>query len=94
MSPTFSQRASVPENVLFRELDGEAVILDLERESYYGLDDVGTRMWLAVTEAESIEAALASLQREYDVDDDTVRADLAELLDRLVERGLIELSDG
>lgn len=94
MSLSFNQRVSVPENVMFRELDGEAVILDLDRESYYGLDEVGTRMWLAVTGAESIEQAFGGLAREYEVEPDTLRQDLDELLGTLVDRGLLQVDGG
>jgi hypothetical protein len=94
MSPPFSQRVSVPDNVMFRELEGESVILDLDSESYFGLDQVGTRMWVAVTEAACIQDALATLQAEYEVEADTLRADLDELLTTLIDRGLLEVADG
>ena len=94
MSTSFTQRLSVPDNVLFRELEGESVILDLDSEQYFGLDEVGTRMWQAVTEADSIQAAHDALLDEYEVEADTLRTDLSELLDTLLARGLIEVADG
>jgi len=93
MSVSFDQRVSVPENVMFRELDGEAVILHLGQESYYGLDEVGTRMWLAVTGAGSIRQAFDQLASEYEVEPETLRRDLDELLDSLVDRGLLQVED-
>jgi len=94
MSTSFEQRVSVPSNVMFRELEGESVILDLDSESYFGLDPVGTRMWQLVTEADSIQGAYETLVGEYEVAPDTLRRDLLELLDTLQERGLIELHGG
>ena len=79
---------------MFRELEGESVILDLDSESYFGLDQIGTRMWQAVTEEDSIQAAFDVLLGEYDVKADTLRTDLSELLDTLLARGLIEVADG
>ena len=79
---------------MFRELEGESVILDLHSESYFGLDQIGTRMWQAVTAADSIQAAFDVLLEEYEVEADTLRTDLSELLDTLLARGLIEVSDG
>lgn len=93
MPLSFAQRLSVPDNVMFRELEGESVILDLDAESYFGLDAVGTRMWLLVTRADSIEAAFDQLEREYEVDPETLRADLGELLGNLMERGLLQAAD-
>jgi len=88
-----SRRVVVPDSVLFRELSGESVILNLTTESYLGLDEVGTRMWTALTSEPSIEAAYRALLAEYDVAPDTLRTDLEHLLGQLLEHGLITLAD-
>lgn len=90
----FSSRVTVPDTVLFRELEGEAVILNLETESYLGLDLVGTRMWNVLTAQPSIEAAYQVLLAEYDVAPETLRADLERLLGEMLEHKLITLKDG
>jgi hypothetical protein len=87
----FSSRVIVPDTVLFRELEGEAVILNLETESYLGLDLVGTRMWNVLTAQPSIEAAYQVLLAEYDVAPETLRADLERLLGEMLEHKLINL---
>ena len=76
---------------MFRELEGESVILDLDSEKYFGLDEVGTHMWQLVTAAETIQSAFDTLLNEYDVEPDELRDDLAQLLDSLLDRGLIEI---
>lgn len=88
---SFSSRVVVPETVLFRELEGEAVILNLETETYLGLDAVGTRMWNVVTGQPSIEAACQVLLSEYDVAPEKLRADLEHLLGEMLDHGLITL---
>jgi hypothetical protein len=88
----FPQRASVPSDVLMREVAGDSVILNLNTETYFGLDEVGTRMWLALTESETIQHAYESLLDEYDVDPDTLSNDLTKLIEDLVSHGLLELS--
>ena len=90
----FSSRVVVPDTVLFRELEGEAVILNLETESYLGLDLVGTRMWNVLTTQPSIEAAYQVLLSEYDVAPESLRADLARLVGEMLEHKLIALKDG
>lgn len=89
----FSQRVTVPEHVMFRQLSGESIILNLNNEQYFGLDDVGTRMWLALTRSGSIEAAYQSLLGEYEVDAQELQRDLAELVHNLSTQGLIEIVD-
>jgi hypothetical protein len=89
----FSNRVIVPDTVLFRDLDGEAVILNLDTESYLGLDDVGTRMWTALTSQPSIQAAYDVLLAEFDVSPETLRADMERLIGEMLEHGLITLKD-
>ena len=41
----FDRRLTVPEHVASRDLDGELVLLNYDSETYFGLDEVGTRIW-------------------------------------------------
>ena len=60
-------RVTVPESVLFRDLDGEAVLLETATGRYYGLNEVGTRMWSLLQLHGEIEAVCRALLTEYDV---------------------------
>jgi hypothetical protein len=86
-------KVSIPDGVLVRELQGESVLLNLNTESYFGLDDVGTRMWAALAGSPSVQAAYEMLLAEYEVDAARLRADLHGFIEKLKEMGLIELSD-
>ena len=92
MDLNFSERVTVPDDVLIRVLDGESVILNLDSESYFGLDEVGTRMWEVLTEASSIQAAYEQLLTEYEVEPAVLRADIDNLVGQLVESGLLNLA--
>ena len=87
----FTARARGAEGVLFRELEGESVILSLDAETYYGLDEVGTRMWVVLADSPTVQAAFEKLCMEYDVDPEQLRHDIEELLGELVARKLIEI---
>jgi hypothetical protein len=91
---SFERPVRAPEHVLMRELAGEAVLLNLDSEIYYGLDETGTRMWQALTGEPTIQAAYDALLAEYDVAPEVLRQDVEELLGRLLEHGLLELADG
>ena len=84
---------STPSQVVIRPLDDESVLLNLDTETYFGLDEVGTRMLEALRSSGSMDAAVAQLLSEYDVDEATLRSDLQALLQRLVENGLVELQE-
>jgi Coenzyme PQQ synthesis protein D (PqqD) len=88
---SFADRVAVPAHVLVRFLENESVLLNLETERYYGLDDTGTRMWQLVTAAASIDEAFAELLREFDVEEGQLRLNLSELVGRLVEHGLLQI---
>jgi coenzyme PQQ synthesis protein D (PqqD) len=88
---TFEDRATAPAHVLVRFLDQESVLLNLETEKYFGLDQTGTRMWQLLTASENIDAAYRQLLAEYDVEPELLRDNLAELLGRLVEHGLLQV---
>ena len=92
MSISFSDRVKIPDGVLISKLQEESVILNLDSERYYGLDDVGTRILTVLTTSESIEAAYEALVNEYDVDAQVLRRDLLELVEELVNQGLIKIS--
>ena len=86
---SFSDRVKVPDDVLISNLQGESVILNLDSERYYGLDDVGTRFLSVLTTSDSIEAAYELLRHEYDVDAHVLRQDLLELVEDLVKQGIL-----
>jgi len=89
MTISFSDRVRVPDDVLISNLQQESVILNLDSERYYGLDDVGTRFITALNTSESIEAAYEVLRDEYDVDAQSLRQDLVELVENLVKQGIL-----
>lgn len=88
---SLADRVFVPQHVLVRFMDRESVLLNLETERYFGLDETGTRMWQLVTAAPNVEAALLQLQDEYDAQPEALQSNLTELLGRLVENGLLSL---
>jgi hypothetical protein len=86
-------RLVISADVLMREVDEEAVLLNLATEAYFGLDEVGTRMWYALTECGSLAAAFERLAAEFDVEPARLEADLRSLLQQLLSLGLVETRD-
>ena len=84
-------KVNVPEGVLVQELQGESVLLNVNTENYYGLDEVGTRMWAVLSKAPSIAAGIDTLLDEYKVERATLESDVSDLLTELLEKKLIEL---
>ena len=75
--------------VLVQELDGEAVLLNLDSECYFGLDDVGTRIWQHLREHQRLDWVCEAMQKEYDADESRLRADVLRLVEELIEAGIV-----
>jgi hypothetical protein len=88
---SFTDRAATPSHVLVRYLDKESVLLNLETEQYFGLDETGTRMWQLLTASPCIDSAYQELLAEFDVEPELLRANLTDLLSKLVESGLLQV---
>ena len=86
-----NSRISVPSDTLINILGGESVLLGLKSQQYFGLDEVGTRMWNVLTSSPSVEAAYETLLEEYEVEPETLRQDLYDLIGKLAEQGLVEV---
>lgn len=82
-------RVDISPDVLYQVINGESVLLNLETEHYYSLDNVGTRMWQLMAEHNELAVVVDQLLAEYDVDEATLRASLADLLAKLSNAGLV-----
>jgi hypothetical protein len=94
-NPTTGGKASfaLPTSVLHREVNKEMVLLNVESEQYFGLNEVGADIVKRLTD-EPFETAMVALARDYDVHPDVLRRDVANLVDALVRAGLLERMDG
>jgi hypothetical protein len=92
LTVSFAMRVRTPPDVLVRELGGESVLLNLKSERYFGLDATGTRIWQVLSTSDSIQSAYDLLLAEYEVEGDALKRDLHQLVEQLLEHGLIEVS--
>ncbi len=89
MTDIWTTPVSVAPDVLHQELGGETVLLNLANESYFGLDEVGTRIWQVLAETSSLPDVVTRLLEEYDVAPEQLRADVERLVTQLAEAGLV-----
>lgn len=75
------------------DLAGEVVMLNLKNGTYYGLDEVGARVWSLIQEPRSVAALRDAITDEYDVEPERCEHDLLALLQELEAAGLIEVRD-
>ena len=88
---TLATQARPNDDVLFQEVGGEAVLLNLASESYFGLNEVGTRIWALLAENNSLQHAFDILCKEYEVTPEQLQADLLALVDDMAKAGLVQV---
>jgi hypothetical protein len=76
-------------DVLFQEVGEETVLLDLASESYFGLNEVGARIWQLIGDGATLQSIFDALVAEFDAEPERIRADLLALVDELAKAGLI-----
>jgi len=74
---------------VYAELEDGAVILNVDTGTYFGLDDVGSRIWSLVGTGAAADAIVAQLETEYDVDRARLAHDVADFLSALQAKGLV-----
>ena len=88
-----AQRPLRASEVVTRELDGEAVLLNLSTEEYYSLNDVGSRVWDLTDGERTVTAIVDAIVAEYEVERSEVEADVLALLGELADEGLVSWRD-
>lgn len=83
------RRPQCPDHVVARMLDDETVLLNLQTEEYYSLDDVGSRIWQMVDGHHTVAQIVEAIVAEYSADPAQVTTDVSDLLDELSHEGLI-----
>lgn len=87
------KRVCASPHVLVRAMECESVLLNLDRESYFGLDEVGTRMWNVLIESPTVKDAFRVLEAEYEIEGAALWADLHRFVGELADAGLVEVHD-
>ena len=77
------------EHVSLTEVDDEAVLLDLNTGSYYGLNHIGAHLMRVLEAAGSVNDAVQEPAEKYQTDVSTIEADISQLLDQLLKEKLL-----
>ena len=75
------------------ELPGEVIFLDEKSASYWGLSEVGLRVWTLVQQPRTILQIVDTLETEYDIGRRQCERDVLELISDMAEKGLVVVDD-
>jgi hypothetical protein len=89
VQPTLVSRIRANDDVLFQDLQGEGVLLNLKTGAYFGLDQVGTRVWQLLEQHEALSEIVAAILAEYDVPEARCAEDILALIADMEKQGLV-----
>ena len=81
----------VAPDVLFSEVQGEAVLLNVKTGIYFGLNQVGTSIWNSLEESVTLRVLQEKLVEQYEASPERVWTDLSALIGNLHDRSLVEV---
>ena len=79
--------------LLMSTVDNEAVILGVDSGKYFGLNEIGTKIWSIIDNPVRVSELIDSLVELYDEDINVISSHTIEFLSTLLEKSLIELID-
>jgi hypothetical protein len=84
-----TDKVTIPEQVMARQVGEETVILDLASGTYFGLDPVGARIWQLLTEGRTLGEVCATMLAEYEGTREDIERDVLNLAEELRAKQLI-----
>jgi hypothetical protein len=80
------------ESIMFSDLDGQTIMLNMETGEYYDIDPVGSDIWSRIEQPKSVANICQDLLLVYSVGLEKCSEDVLLFLSELVELGAIEVS--
>ena len=75
------------------DMDGELVMMSIKRGNYYGLGDIGSKIWQKLECPQRVDDLCHDLMGEYEIDRNTCETDVIEFLGQLLDESLIKIGD-
>ncbi len=86
-------RVRLAKDVLMQKVGDDAILLNLNTENYFTLDEVGTRIINALQESDSLKQAVRKLVGIYDVDENKLTSDAIRLVEECEQHGLLQVAE-
>lgn len=74
------------------DLDGEKVMMNLDKGEYFMMNEVGSRIWEIISEPINVKEIINTLRNEYEVDEEICKDTVIEFLGRLDNADLISIN--
>lgn len=78
-------------DLMMADLEGEAVLLNIQSGRYFGLNEVGTSIWSLIKEPQSVSEILGALSQIYDAPAEALHHDVLTFLNDMEKRSLLHV---
>lgn len=92
MSMELTAQVRLAKDVLMQKVGDDAILLNLNTENYFTLDEVGTRMINTLQESDSVKQAIQKLIEIYEVDETKLTSDAIRLVEECEQHGLLQVT--
>lgn len=86
-----SENVRISKDIIVQELEGDAILLNIQDGMFFGLNPVARRMWELLSELGQAEKVLKQLLQEYETSEEQLRQDLVDFIEKLRSKGLVEI---
>ncbi len=86
---TIDDTVEILDTVLMQEVDGETILLDINSEEYFSLNEIGTMFYKLLQEEPNLSLALSELENHFDVSKEELQKDLLHFVSTLEEKKLL-----
>ena len=88
----FSMICAHATDVVSRQIDGEVLLVDLQRNTLQVLNPVGARLWELIDGRRTVAELTADIAAEYGIEASRAEADTVGFCEDLVRRGVLIVS--
>ena len=81
------------EGLMSAPIDKEIVILNMAKNNYVGLDDIGRRIWGLLEKPIRVDELCAQLSRDFEATREQIIADVTPFLEELAREGIVHFAD-
>lgn len=74
-------------------IDGEVVMMSVDKGEYYGLNAMGSRIWELLEKPHSLEELCRELMSGFEVDQETCQAEVSRFLSEIADQKLVAVAD-
>jgi hydroxymethylpyrimidine pyrophosphatase-like HAD family hydrolase len=72
------------------DLNGEKVMMNLDKGQYFALNQVGSRIWDIINKPASVKEITDTLIKEYDIDEETCKSSVITFLEGMNDVEIIK----